>query len=55
MNISNLRGKPLSIERKITGQIRPVHYNKIDITILNERFSLCLDPLLKNDFMDFYI
>ena len=33
-NTQNLRGKPSSIEGKITGQIRSIHYNKITITIL---------------------
>ncbi len=30
----NFRGKPSSVEGKITGQIRSIHYNKIEITIL---------------------
>ena len=33
-NTKKLRGKPCSVEGKITGQIRSIHYNKIEITTL---------------------
>ena len=33
-NIKKLRGKLSSVKRKITGQIRSIHYNKIQITTL---------------------
>ena len=33
-NIKKLRGKPLSVEGKTLGQIRSIHYNKIEITTL---------------------
>ena len=33
-NTKKLRGKPSSVEGKITGQIQSIHYDKIDITTL---------------------
>ena len=34
MNTKKLCGKPSNVEGKTTGQIRSIHYNKIEITIL---------------------
>ena len=33
-NTKKLYGKPSSVEKKTTGQIQSIHYNKIEITIL---------------------
>ena len=34
MNTKKLCGKPSNVEGKTTGQIRSIHYNKIEITTL---------------------